>query len=217
MSRWVTKMAGAVCCFALAGGVVSGCSAESDGASDPAPDAVGDVQTDQPVQDDLADPEPVDEEPEAGTVVSSEEACIFSPDEVNAAYSDYSGFVAKGGFADYVYGDDQGYCSYGHSSSSPDWTDISPVAVGVEANPAYYRGDPAVLWDRFCGAGAEPGAICKETPEARIVVEDNFRAFAIRDDVIWEITASGINSGSDADEMGRLLSLARLGGQRSPR
>lgn len=172
--------------------------------------------------------------PIRSVLLPDDAACIFSPEELTAQYAGYTDYVAGAAEPD-TENDGPGSCVYPHADPALQYV-AAPFSIWVTAysyDDAYigYRVgadtltdesglalpgttiDRSTLWDLRCSSNAS--AICEDTPEAGIVVLDNYSAWVFRDDVVWEIEASGITSGNDPDEMGSLLNLARLAAGRS--
>lgn len=195
----------------------------------------GCMQTGGPAVDDApetpvveADAEPRSPDP-VEVLIPDESTCIFSPEELTAAYSGYSDYVAGAAEPDGE-NDGPGSCAYPHADPALQYV-AAPFTIwvtGYSYDDAYIGRrvgadaltdgdglplpgvtiDRAALWELRCPA--DDGRICEQTADAGIVVHDNYMAWVFRDDVAWRIEASGITGESDPDEMGSLSTLAHL-------
>ena len=196
---------------------------------------VGCTQTEVPAADDALEV-PIDEEGiesqspnPVEVIVPAPSTCIFSPEELTAAYAGYSDYVAGAAEPDNESAG-PGSCAYPHADPDLQYvaTPFTIWVTGYSYDDAYigYRIgadslidgdglprpgtviDRSALWALYCPS--TDGALCEEASEAGLVVRDNYMAWVFRDDVVWRIEASGITGGRDSDEMGSLLTLAHL-------
>ena len=194
---------------------------------------------DLPEQDEVVD-ESSSPETESNAVslaaLSSAATCIFSPDELTAAYSSWSAYVAGPA----VPGDDssQVTCEYPHADEAQQYVSV-PFTIWVSAysyldsDLALRAGlgsvsapnglDRAAIEAHYClPGGALPPEVtaysvitCESSPSATIMVFDNYHALIARDDLLWAVDASGSTAGFSAPERDSLLQVARLAADRT--
>lgn len=168
-------------------------------------------------------------------LIPSARTCIFSPDELTAAYSPWSNYVS--GEAKPDTGSGAGSCEYSHANPALQYV-ATPFTIWVtgyayeDVYSAYrigaldltgddIRNRADVTVDReslFAALCPDPSALflCENGPTASIIVRDNFQAFVLRDDVAWMIMASGSTASTNPAETGSLLSVAQLAKDRAP-
>jgi len=166
--------------------------------------------------------------------ISSAATCIFSPDELSAAYSSWSDYEAGPGIADTS--SSQASCEYAHLDPALQYV-ATPFTIWVEgfsyADPdmaarAGYEDLPAsdglsrgVIADHYCPSdGTKPAEVtwmitCETNSDATIIVFDDFSARVVRDDLVWDITASGATSAVETRELNSILEIARLAAVRT--
>lgn len=223
----MTKLPFIVASVVLSFALLAGCAASPEIATSPDLSAPETISPSNEPQEVVSDVVPF-------SALTSATTCIFSPEELTAAYASGSDYVAGPGVPDTS--GSQASCEYAHADPALQYV-ATPFSIWVkgysyaDADMAFRAGyedlpapnglDRAAITSYYCPpGGGKPAGVgwaitCEETANAIIIVFDDYMARVVRDDIVWEITASGATSAVEDSGLSSILQIARLASDRT--